>query len=82
MRKRGYLLTILVLFVCIVGAFALGAFDRKEIRTPDYYEVNARSMFKNNQWEEGKQMLDEGMQYYSDASGLNELLGRYLSIQA
>lgn len=77
MRKRGYLLTILVLFVCIVGAFALGAFDRKEIRTPDYYEVNARSMFKNNQWEEGKQMLDEGMQYYSDASGLNELLGRY-----
>lgn len=77
MRKKGYLLTIFVLFIFIVGAFALGAFNRKEIRTPDYYEVNTRSMFKNNQWEEGKRMLDEGMQYYSDASGLNELMGRY-----
>lgn len=48
MTKKGFLLTVLVLFAFIVGAFALGAFDRKEIHTPDYYEVNARSMFKNN----------------------------------
>lgn len=77
MTKKGFLLTVLVLFAFIVGAFALGAFDRKEIHTPDYYEVNARSMFKNNQWEDGKRILDEGMQYYPDVSSLNELTGRY-----
>lgn len=77
MTKKGFLLTVLVLFAFIVGAFALAAFDRKEIHTPDYYEVNARSMFKNNQWEDGKRILDEGMQYYPDVSSLNELTGRY-----
>lgn len=46
MRKRGYLLTILILFVFIVGAFGFGAFDRKEVHTPDYYEVNARYVQK------------------------------------
>lgn len=78
MRKKGYLLTALILFVFIVGAFALGAFDKKkEFHTPDYYEVHARSMFKANQWEEGKKMVDDGMEYYPNASGLNELQGRY-----
>lgn len=45
MRKRDIYLPFCT-FIFIVGAFALGAFNRKEIRTPDYYEVNTRSMFK------------------------------------
>ena len=38
----------------------------------DYYETTVRALFKKGQWGEGKKILEEGLERYSDASGLNE----------
>ena len=49
----------------------------KRPKTPDYYEYNVRSLFKDGEWYEGKKLLDEGMKNYSETTGLNELMGMY-----
>ena len=78
MKLKGYLLSVFVVLMCFMGAYALCGFDdRREVHTPDYYEVKVRAMFKSGQWDSGKLILDEGMKHYTDVSGLNELLGRY-----
>lgn len=76
MKNKGCLLTVFILFAFIMSAYAFGMFDNK-VHTPDYYEVKVRNMFKEEQWELGKKLLDEGMKYYPEVSGLNELAGHY-----
>lgn len=51
--------------------------DKPKVHLPEYYWGNVRSMFKKNQWEKGKALLDQGMKIYPDASSLNELMGQY-----
>lgn len=51
--------------------------DKSKIHLPEYYWGNVRSMFRKNQWEKGKALLDQGMKLYPDASSLNELMGQY-----
>ena len=46
-------------------------------KTPNYYEYNVRSMFKDGQWDEGKKLLDMGMKSFPETSVLNELMGIY-----
>lgn len=48
-----------------------------DIHTPDYYEHTVRKAFKRGDWNGGKRLLDEGLKYYPDVSGLNELAGSY-----
>lgn len=57
----------------------LGATSKvsKDVHTPEYYSSNARALFKKNQWEQGKSLLDEGIKIYPDASQINELVGQY-----
>lgn len=45
--------------------------------TPGYYDHNARLLFKQGKWAEGKKLLDEGMEKYGYLSALNELMGNY-----
>lgn len=77
MRKKGCLLTWLILFACMAGVYAFGIFDGDKVQTPDYYDTKVRVMFKKGQWKAGKKLLDEGMKIYPDVTGLNELNGRY-----
>ena len=77
MRKFGCLLIGLICFVSIVGVYAFNIIEKDDVHTPDYYESNVRSMFGREQWEAGKQLLDEGLSIYPDVNGLNELCGRY-----
>lgn len=45
--------------------------------TPAYYEFNTRNLFKQGKWQEGKAILDKGMDNYGSLSALNELMGQY-----
>ncbi len=48
-----------------------------EDHTPDYYEANVREHFRNDRWQQGKALLDEGMKTYGTMSVMNELAGWY-----
>lgn len=45
--------------------------------TPEEYAEKVRDYFSEEQWEEGKQLLDEGLAKYDLASNLQYLMGRY-----
>lgn len=77
MKKIGCLFTWIIAFICIAGLYAVNIADEDRLRTPDYYEAKVRSLFKNERWEEGKPLLDEGLEKYPDVTGLNELNGQY-----
>ena len=66
----------------MVLALLLGGADNtyaifNKVKTPDYYEANAREHFRHNRWSEGKKLLDEGWKDYGDLSVMNELMGKY-----
>lgn len=42
-----------------------------------YYELNIRAFFKNNNWHDGKLLLDTAIVKYSEMSAFHELMGRY-----
>lgn len=44
---------------------------------PAYYEQNARQLFKQGKWEEGRKYVEEGLEKYDTPSALNELYGQY-----
>lgn len=77
MKRNGCLLSFLAIFICFLSLYAANVVDDDKLHTPDYYEVNVRSMFKQGKWGEGKQLLDEGLEKYPDVTGLNELNGQY-----
>ena len=78
MKQKGCLIICIVLFAFVTVAWAFGVIGQKEeVRTPDYYEVNVRAMFKRGAWDEGKALLDEGLKVYPEVNGLNELNGQY-----
>lgn len=45
--------------------------------TPGYYEIATRKLFKQGKWEEGRQILQKGLNKYETISALNELMGEY-----
>lgn len=73
-RRQLFLLVLIGLCLLFVGSATA---VRDDLRTPDYYETTVRALFKKGQWGEGKKILEEGLERYSDASGLNELAGQY-----
>ena len=77
MRKWGCLLSWIVLIVFVSGVYAFNDMFDSDVKSPDYYASNARALFKQERWEEGKKFVDEGLRYYSDTNDLNELNGRY-----
>jgi len=76
-KRKGCLLTWIILFACIACVYAFGDLNADDVQTPDYYEAKVSVMFKNGQWEAGKKLLDEGLLAYPDVTTLNELGGRY-----
>lgn len=77
MKKRGCIIVWLMLFVFVAGVYAFSNIFSDDVQTPDYYAVNARSLFERGRWEEGKRFVDEGLKYYPSTNDLNELNGRY-----
>lgn len=66
-----YLISLLTVF--FVGVQSVSA----ESRNASYYEANVRDLFKKGKWDEGKKLLDEGMENYGSLSFMNEFQGRY-----
>ena len=77
MKKWGCLLSWVILILFVSGVYAVNGLFSEDIKSPDYYAVNVRAMFKQGQWEEGKRLLDEGLRYYTKTNELNELNGQY-----
>lgn len=77
MKKWGCLLSWIILILFVSGVYAVNGLFSEDIKSPDYYAVNVRAMFKRGQWEEGKRLLDEGLRYYTETNDLNELNGQY-----
>lgn len=77
MKKWGCLLSWIILILFVSGVYAVNGLFSEDIKSPDYYAVNVRAMFKQGQWEEGKRLLDEGLRYYTKTNELNELNGQY-----
>ncbi len=81
MNRKNFLLLVLLGFVFVAYSFATGMESSDsgsgDVHTPDWYETTVRSSFKAGRWEEGKRLLDEGLETYPDVTGLNELAGRY-----
>lgn len=60
------------------GGFWGEAIDEPVLKgSPRDYENRVRGMFKQGLWEEGKQVLDEGLDKYESSAALNQLLGSY-----
>ena len=78
MKSKVCFIICIFLFVFVTKANAFDIFgSEKDVHTPDYYEMNVRAMFKHGSWDEGKALLDRGLEVYPDANGLNELNGQY-----
>ena len=78
MKRNGCLLSFIAVFICFLSLYAANVVtDDDRLRTPDYYEVTVRGMFKQGKWEEGKQLLDQGLEKFPQVTGLNELNGQY-----
>lgn len=77
MKKKGCLIIWIVLFVFIASAFAYSNIFGDDVHSPDYYASNARVLFKQGKWDEGKRLVDEGLKYYPATGDLNELNGQY-----
>lgn len=66
-----YLISLLtLLYVGVQGVSA-------ESRNASYYEANVRDLYKRGKWDEGKKLLDQGMEEYGSLSFMNELQGKY-----
>lgn len=48
-----------------------------DVQPPEHYVETAQSYFKNDQWGEGKKVLDEGLKRYPSESNLHWQTGRY-----
>ena len=77
MKNKGCLIMWIVLFVFVASAYAYNNFFSDDVHSPDYYASNARVLFKQGKWDEGKRLVDEGLKYYPATGDLNELNGQY-----
>lgn len=78
MSKRECFFSVLaVLFVTFSVYAAKTDSGGSEVHTPDYYESAARACVKRGDYATMKRHVDEGLSYYPDVSGLNELAGSY-----
>lgn len=70
---------IYIFWVVLMGVGTIHAQEQNNIKVnaPGYFEINIRSLFKAEKWEEGKRMLDDGLKSYPYLTTLNELAGRY-----
>ena len=54
MKRNGCLLSFLAVFIGFLSLYAANVLDDDKLKTPDYYEVTVRGMFKQGRWAEGK----------------------------
>ncbi len=70
---------ILYLIVASMVVAVFTAADRDEdVQPPDYYDSAARAALKRGDFDALNQLVDIGLKYYPDVSGLNELKGAYI----
>lgn len=68
-----------MLFACGLSLFALAALPAQARPTlPEEYARTVQDCFAEQQWDEGKAVLDEGLAKYPQASNLHYLMGKYL----
>ena len=72
-RILARLLFTAVLLFSVLAPLHVSARDM----TPEEYAEKVQGYFAEEQWEEGKRLLDEGVEKYSFASNLQFLLGKY-----
>lgn len=75
--NRSIIIFSLLLF--IVLAVPLNIFSQQALQIDDHenYAKVANSYFQQNQWEEGKKVVDAGLKKYPKDSDLRMLLGKY-----
>lgn len=66
---------LLLLAALLTITSPLRADDNRQ--TEEYYHAKVDELFDRNRWEEGKNLLNEALKYYPEASSLNALAGRY-----
>ncbi len=65
--------SFLMVMMFMMGTVAVFA----DVHSLEYYDTNVRNHFKNQRWQQGKRLLDEGYELYSGNSVMNELQGWY-----
>lgn len=66
--------TLLILALSLPNRLAAAPPSESSV---EYYEAKVLELFEKDRWEEGKDMLDEALKIYPEASPLNGLAGRY-----
>lgn len=74
--KWKYLYSVLLILCCITILTSAVGDDNKD-HLPHYYVVKAKDFFGKEQWDMGKQVLDEGLKTYPDDPDMRWLMGRY-----
>lgn len=75
MRTIRIYLGILIGFMVSVDVFPIDLHG--DVKPPEDYVEAAQSYFKNDQWGEGKKVLEEGLKHYPSESNLHWQMGRY-----
>lgn len=76
MKKIRIIYISFITFYCLMF-FPFVANSKDNLKTPEHYAKVIRECFNNNQWKEGKLILDEALKSNSNASDLQWLMGKY-----
>lgn len=79
MQIKHYIYIILTSALLLLFSNAMQAkvIPNDDTPTAEYYANNVRQAFKAGNWENGRRLLNVGLQHYPSHSGLNELAGSY-----
>lgn len=80
MPKMKYKFSLQTVWIPIFLLLVCQNLSSQTVLTPDDrqdYAVQASALFKNGEWEEGKKVVDEGLEKHPKDSDLNMLSGKY-----
>lgn len=67
----------IILLNCLLLLFTLFARAEDKFQTPEQYAQIVQKYFTNEEWEEGKDLLEVGLQKFPIASDIQWLMGKY-----
>lgn len=68
---------IIVGFGCLLLLITSSIGTDKDVQTPEQYAKTIQDHFANDEWEEGKSLLEESLDKYPKVSDLQWLMGKY-----
>ena len=71
------LLHKIIILGCLLLLITSSIGTGKSFQTPEQYAQIVQEHFNNEEWEAGKEILDEGLQKYPGVSDLEWLMGKY-----